>query len=284
MSNTHPEMENSPAAPTIEEITLADRASQDFLGQWNRLVSTTNWEKGRIIQEWRSALVEAGANVEEFSDEAWASRVKNVSGQHVGRLRRAFERFGATFKNYKGLYWSHFQAALEWEDAEMWLEGSVQNDWSVSEMRRHRAETLGQVEADQTDATAAALSDQFDEDSETVENEARAGVSDKSPSGTDIQSGPIHDGPDFGEEDDSVTGTHGSLEGLTETSLDRQEPNIPHRPFADLPSLPEDLSSAFEGLKLAVLRHKTTEWQHVQPSEVRAHLMAMLQLVEETAA
>ena len=27
-----------------------------FVGQWNRLVSTTNWEKGRIICQWRDAL------------------------------------------------------------------------------------------------------------------------------------------------------------------------------------------------------------------------------------
>ena len=28
-------------------------AAGRFVGQWNRLVSTTNWEKGRIICEWQ---------------------------------------------------------------------------------------------------------------------------------------------------------------------------------------------------------------------------------------
>ena len=47
----------------------------------------------------------------EFSDDAWSRRVANVTPQHVGRLRRVFERFAAARGNYPGLYWSHFQAA-----------------------------------------------------------------------------------------------------------------------------------------------------------------------------
>ena len=31
-------------------------ATQQYVGRWNQLVSTTNWEKGRIIIQWRDAL------------------------------------------------------------------------------------------------------------------------------------------------------------------------------------------------------------------------------------
>ncbi len=120
-----------------------ETASAPYLGQWHRLVSTTNWEKGRIISEWRAALAAATAPAGEYADEAWARRVGGVSGQHVGRLRRVAERFNSTRSQFHGLYWSHFQAALDWNDAEMWLEGAVQSRWSVAEMRRQRAETLG---------------------------------------------------------------------------------------------------------------------------------------------
>ena len=117
----------------------ADEASTPFLGQWNRLISTTNWEKGRIIAQWRAALEAEQLSIAEFSDDAWARLVGGVTGQHVGRLRRVFQRFGPVHERYAGLYWSHFQAALDWADAEMWLEGAVQNGWSVSSMRRlHR--------------------------------------------------------------------------------------------------------------------------------------------------
>ena len=36
-----------------------DAASATYLGRWHRLVSTTNWEKGRIIHEWRQALIDS---------------------------------------------------------------------------------------------------------------------------------------------------------------------------------------------------------------------------------
>ena len=122
------------------DLATIDQASEVFLGQWKRLVSTTNWDKGRIISAWRQALVDADAPASDYSDEAWSQRVGNVTPQHVGRLRRVWERFGSVRETYDGLYWSHFQAGIDWDDAEMWLEGAVQNEWSISEMRGQRTE------------------------------------------------------------------------------------------------------------------------------------------------
>ena len=53
----------------------AEDTSQTFIGQWNRLISTTNWEKGRIVHEWRGALMESGAGATDHSDEAWSQMV-----------------------------------------------------------------------------------------------------------------------------------------------------------------------------------------------------------------
>ena len=125
-----------------------DAASLTYVGQWRGLVSTTNWEKGSIINKWRAALRASGAEPQLWSDDAWSRRVGQVTGQHIGRLRRVYERFGAMRGDYPGLYWSHFQASLDWPDAEMWLEGAVQNDWSIGEMRARRWETTGAVAAD----------------------------------------------------------------------------------------------------------------------------------------
>src|SRR5437870_12018523 len=86
---------NSPAALAPLSDSLVE-ASQPFVGRWSRLVSTTNWEKGRIIVEWREALVSQGLPVTEYSDEAWGRLVGGVTGQHVGRLRRVYEQFGSS--------------------------------------------------------------------------------------------------------------------------------------------------------------------------------------------
>jgi hypothetical protein len=134
---------NTAVAERSPNESSGEDAAGRFIGQWNRLVSTTNWEKGRIICEWREALLAAGAGVTEYSDEAWSQLVGRVTSQHVGRLRRVFQRFGEAFDQYQGLFWSHFQAAIDWEDAEMWLEGAIHNGWSVSQMRGKRWETVG---------------------------------------------------------------------------------------------------------------------------------------------
>src|SRR5260370_20914951 len=98
-------------------VAVVDDASAPFLGQWNRLVSTTNWEKGRIIHEWRQALITAATPSSEYADEAWSARVRNVTGQHVGRLRRVYERFDVLRGDLTLVYLSHFQAAFDLEDA-----------------------------------------------------------------------------------------------------------------------------------------------------------------------
>ena len=48
----------------------ADDVASKFVGQWSRLVSTTNWAKGRIICEWREAIELAGACLLYTSDAA----------------------------------------------------------------------------------------------------------------------------------------------------------------------------------------------------------------------
>ena len=127
----------------LELGAVAGESSTPFVGQWRRLVSTTNWEKGRINAAWRSALEAQGARPTEYSDEAWAQLVGGVTAQHVGRLRRVHQRFGAVAEEYQGVYWSHVHAALDWDDAEMWLEGALPNGWSVSQMRARRWEVTG---------------------------------------------------------------------------------------------------------------------------------------------
>ena len=146
------------------------------MARWNHLISTTNWEKGRIISQWRGALLAASASPQEYSDEAWSRRLQSVTPQHVGRLRRVWERFGEVYTDYDRLYWSHFQAALDWSDAELWLEGAVQNNWSISEMRGQRATmiaaTTGEPPADEIDAEVA-LDNPSAEPGDSMADEAR---------------------------------------------------------------------------------------------------------------
>lgn len=245
-----------------------EQASQPFVGRWSQLVSTTNWEKGRIIAEWRAALVATGAPAAESTDEAWARRVGGVTGQHVGRLRRVHQRFGTTRADYAGIYWSHFHAALDWDDAELWLEGAVQSRWSVSEMRRSRWQAMGAVLADQP-RDVEIISAELDEDADpTGDQEGRA----RPTSGEFAEPGaPLPEGPDFGDEEDSSPGTGPAFES-TEAF---HEPVTLVRPFENLPELPQDLAEAFESFKLAILRHKAEQWHEISCGDVLASLDAL---------
>ncbi len=251
--------------PTPAENGVA-QGSDVFIGRWNRLVSTTNWEKGRIVQEWRTSLMEAGAPPSEYADEAWASRVGNVSPQHVGRLRRVFDRFGATFTTYEGLFWSHFLAALDWDDAEMWLEGAVQNGWSVSQTREQRWQAHGASAEDQP------------QDADIVNEEA---IEETAPFDT-VQPARVTGEAPFDTESDGSEGSEtdrASEENSANHVADADFPGeaaIPTaRPFADLPDLPADLQESFENCKLAILRHKLDHWSEVSADSVLAHLDAL---------
>lgn len=291
---------------SVESVTpeavaddVAEAIADPFVGRWNRLISSTNWEKGRIISQWRSALIDAGEAVTEFSDEAWAKRVGGVTASHVGRLRRVYDVFGANYESYQGLYWTHFLVALDWDDAPLWLEGAVQSGWSVSQMRAQRWEATGGDEQDQpSDANAHSsdLDEDFDETMVGGASEGKRGQEFTQPGqggGSTkeygdgpgaIGSGPAVEGPDFGDEE--------SLNRLSDDFHQNAAPGQPAKndqsetppplvqPFAGLPELPNDLADAVELLKLAVLRHKTAGWKEIGADVVLQYLKAFNVLVE----
>jgi len=263
-----------PALAPLSDSLVA--ASQPFVGRWSKLVSTTNWEKGRIIVQWREALIAQGLPVSEYSDEAWGRLVGGVTGQHVGRLRRVFQRFAPAQDQHSGLYWSHFQAALDWSDAEMWLEGAMQSGWSVAQMREKRWETLGRLEADRprTEDAAIGETDEDFEPSRTQEPIPHAITGEYSE-----VSGPRFDGPDFGDEPAGGSASRGAAGTEWEVASAGAAPVELVQPFEDLPELPDDLAEAFDTMKLAILRHKTDAWQQIPAAEVLRTLEALKALV-----
>ncbi len=253
------------------ELALVEETSDQFVGQWRLLVSTTNWEKGRIILEWRDSLIKRAAAAHEYSDDAWSRRVGHVTPQHVGRLRRVFERFAHERDKYTGLFWSHFQAALDWDDAEMWLEGAVQNDWSIAEMRAQRSEALGLMTTDDS-ASEETSSEPWDDDAgddgeviggalDVVRDPAEANV------GQDADDAGYDREPSDDDAQEAADDVHAAVPA---------EPAV--RPFAELPPLPADVNDAFESYKLCILRHKLAGWQEISRDDILASLDSLKQL------
>ena len=242
-----------------------DDASRPYVGKWHTLVSTTNWEKGRIILEWRAAKEQAGEEVSEYSDEAWANLVGEVTSQHVGRLRRVFEKYGDRYTEYEGLYWSHFHAAIDWEDAEIWLEGALQKGWSISQMRKARDKAHGKSDDDSNVSSSTIAKSDLD---------ASAGGELAPVMDPEDES----DAPFDSADDDSAT----SGESTEYSSADHEEmpaaersTTAKSRPFESLGELPDDLADAFEAMKLAILAHKLSNWDDVPREDVLASLDAL---------
>lgn len=249
---------------------LFESAIRPYVDRWNRLISQTNWHKGRIIAEWRQAMIVAGAPPTGYSDEAWASRVGGITSQHVGRLRRVWERFGRVYSGYRGLFWSHFQAALDWDDAEMWLEGAVQNGWSISQMRAQRTEALGRTVEVQPAEPEPWTSDGESETDEHL-RELRPISADESESS------------EYFDDLDDVTGEDAAAntaDALTQSSepADRSAEAPAIRPFESLPPLPPDVAEAFEAMKLAIVSRRVSGWSDITRDDMLSVLEALRQL------
>jgi hypothetical protein len=267
---TLPERAADTGEASMTENALIETASSEYLGRWNRLVSTTNWEKGRIVAEWRETLVAAGAPPALYTDEAWSRRVGSVTPQHTGRLRRVYQRFSSVREQYLGLYWSHFQAALDWDDAEMWLEGAVQNRWSISQMQGERSRTVGALVEEGVEATAV----EVDEDA--------AAPPDLSPvNSTQVANAEVtaemdaFAGDAFDPVDEDSSPDSASLDSADISLSD--EPS-PARPFENLPAMPADLRDAFDAFKLAIIHHRIANWQEISLEDILATLEALRQL------
>ncbi len=252
----------------------AQTVTDPFVGQWHTLISQTNWEKGKIISEWRSALIDADAVSSSFSDETWAKQVGAVTSQHVGRLRRVFERFGTTSTSFPGLYWSHFLAAIDWDDAELWLEGAMQSHWSISEMRRTRWEASGS-DPKHSPKDEELITSEIDDDYDALTAETEE-ESDREKRDRAESSGPLAEGPDFGDEDynPSIAGQSQPGDAPFESeSFDASKE--PGNPFIGLPDLPPDVADAMEQFKLCIVRHRSSKWADVTQKQMLDVLEAL---------
>ena len=271
------------ATLTVETVPDLDAQSQKvtapFVGQWHTLISQTNWEKGTIIFDWRSAVIAADAAASSFSDETWTKQVGAVTSQHVGRLRRVYERFGQTSNSYPGLYWSHFLAAIDWDDAELWLEGAMRSRWSISEMRKTRWEAFGgdpkNVPKDEELITSE-VDDDFDPLTAETDEESDREKRDRAES-----SGPLAEGPDFGDADYEPSIADGSQSG--DPPFDSESVDASKQlgnPFVGLPELPPDIADALEQFKLSIVRHRASKWADISQKQMLDVLDALKLFVD----
>ena len=140
-------------------------------------------------------------------------------------------------------------------------------------MREQRWQALGAVEADRPSAAEIV---EVDVDEDVVVPAQGGGRTKEYDDQPGVASGPLHEDPDFGEEEELMSLSSGGA--ATSGSSSDQDESAVSQPFAGLPELPDDLADAIEALKLAVLRHKTAGWIETDAETVQKYLEAVKQL------
>lgn len=276
----------------FEDDPDAVLVAEPFVESWNQLITRTNWEKGRIISQWRRTLIESGADSLQYSDQAWVRRVGGVTAPHVGRLRRVHDRFGDDYEGFEGLYWTHFLAALDWDDAPLWLQGAAEEKWSVAAMRDKRWRETGAVESGRPTASEIIdvdLDEDVDLDKDVAADGSALGSSTAPAQGDGNRrtyndddpppAGQRFDDPDFGEEEALVPSGNVSSDASGGSDQEPSGSGSPG-PFVGLPELPDDMADAIESLKLSILRHKTAGYDTVDADTIQRYLMAMTELLK----
>ena len=229
----------------LDPLELEQVASDSarYLSNWHELISRTNWEKGHIICQWRDKVCSVHAEVKPVSDRAWAQLVGGISAEHVGRLRRTFERFGDVYENYDRLSWTHFMVATAWDDAEMWLEGAAKSRWTIDEMRRTRWEAMGAVTRDKPDPREVIVEEISQEELDKPVTRGEG----------DIIQGPILEGPDWGE----PSGHEKERDPIDVESIEKI-----------LASAPRDLSRSYKKLLEIIETCRDDNWQNIKKRDV----------------
>lgn len=99
-------------------------------------ISRANWEIGECACQWTKRFARGR------TDADFAPLV-SLTADQVYQRRRVWETFADVHQNYPNLLWSHFFAALDWDDANECLQWADDVQAGVSEMKAWRRAQRG---------------------------------------------------------------------------------------------------------------------------------------------
>jgi len=157
---------------------------------------------------------------------------------------------------------------LEWDDAELWLEGAVQNDWSVAQMRVQRWEALGASDEQkprEDDVFVAGIDeDMYSQQTNRIE-------------GRNVEIGAVDALEDFNTPPATVSATEPpkkkelpKKDKAKQTDLDGNVPPTGEllMTLQGITKFPADLAEPLELLKVAILNHKLSGWKSISANQV----------------
>ena len=116
---------------TESEQALIDRAQN--------ALSHCNWTVGECAAQWTQRYAKGR------TDADFATLV-GLSSDQIFQRRRVWETFSDVFQDYSHLKWSHFYAALTWDDAAECLQWAEELQATVAEMKAWRRTQRGEAQ------------------------------------------------------------------------------------------------------------------------------------------
>lgn len=120
-------------------VQTADEAEFDLISRAQEAANSGNWIVGECASRWLSTYAKGR------TDEAFGELV-GLSRQQILYRRQVWERFGKIHSRFPDITWTHFKAALQWDDAEDCLNWAQECEATVAEMtvwrRAQRGEDL----------------------------------------------------------------------------------------------------------------------------------------------
>jgi hypothetical protein len=125
-------MSNTGSAEIVREETEASLIQRAQVA-----VSRCNWEVGECAAVWTKRFARGR------TDADFATLV-SLSADQVYQRRRVWETFADVYQNYTTLKWSHFYAAITWDDAADCLQWADEVHAGVAEMKAWRRAQRGE--------------------------------------------------------------------------------------------------------------------------------------------
>jgi len=126
-----------------------DMTEASLISRAQLALSRCNWEVGECAALWTKRFARGRTDAD-------FGALVGLSQDQVYQRRRVWETFGDVVENYTNLKWSHFYAAINWDDAAECLQWAHDVQAGVAEMKAWRRAQKGE------DLTSPSANDPFD--------------------------------------------------------------------------------------------------------------------------
>lgn len=126
-------------APTQSSLT-----EQDLIERAQNALNQCNWVIGECAAQWTKRYAKGR------TDNDFGAKI-GLSGDQVYQRRRVWESFSDVHAEYANVKWSHFYAALNWDDAAECLQWADEMQATVAEMKAWRRAQRGEDLTEQAD-------------------------------------------------------------------------------------------------------------------------------------